>query len=462
MDNITVIVPVGSQFHSDSHLLCEPVKWDDILKFFLVNYMTHAFTVVTPPAATMFEKIVIVLMALFLPATGAMRAFMATVTRPNKEKNPLKRARLCGALCMVVRDPHFGTDQISKPKDVEAQAVSVDSSSGHAGGRALEKRQLQAAVEEVTSSTDTISLVKDTTHEAVTLSTEPSTRSRVDGPLWEGDLIYAEHKSPIHGLCRLPAGYSLAIVPSNAPVKFRHMTAPTTDHPSDGNWQIASSYSFAKAAISIVQLLSAASAFYRTRGNQLELYGLAAFGLTVAPYIYMSLLNCFANLCTPSYDCLFLISTPALDEARAEGAVVDGVVGSLDVDPKAGPMAVEYKMDIESRRLDSWFMKVGGFVCSNVPWAFVLGCWGVDAEASLLGSKNSPMTFGWIMAWYAAGLIIAPYVFPYMLKPGKGCKRRRAPGKLGLGFLALLAVPAAGGMVQVVLMLVDSGGCFRL
>src|SRR5512140_2053324 len=72
MENITITVPVGTQNHSDPHLLCVPAGVDDVLKFFIVNYIAHAFTVIMPPGATTFERAVIVLMALFLPATGAL------------------------------------------------------------------------------------------------------------------------------------------------------------------------------------------------------------------------------------------------------------------------------------------------------------------------------------------------------------------------------------------------------
>src|SRR6185436_6782130 len=94
-----------------------------------------------------------------------------------------------------------------------------------------------------------------------------------------------------------------------------------------------------KVIISVLQLLFAISTLYRTRGNQLDVYGYAAFGLTVTPYAWMTLINLLGNLLCPQYDTMFIVESSGYDELqdrlrqgteeeRANFAIV-GTVGRL-------------------------------------------------------------------------------------------------------------------------------------
>lgn len=51
----------------------------------------------------------------------------------------------------------------------------------------------------------------------------------------------------------------------------------------------------------MVQIVFGMSTLYRTKGNQIERYGYAAYGLTVTPYALMSILNLAGNLMRPDY-----------------------------------------------------------------------------------------------------------------------------------------------------------------
>ncbi len=73
---------------------------------------------------------------------------------------------------------------------------------------------------------------------------------------------------------------------------------------------VASSSNLLQLVISIVQAIWAIVTIYRARGDQIAQYGYAAFGLTVAPYAFMSVMNLLANMSTPSYPAMFLIRTP--------------------------------------------------------------------------------------------------------------------------------------------------------
>jgi hypothetical protein len=79
-------------------------------------------------------------------------------------------------------------------------------------------------------------------------------------------------------------------------------------------------------------VLYASYTLYKTRGDQLNQYGYAAFGFTVIPYIIMSFVNLVGNLLTPDYSTLYLVSSLELEEAKSrKDARIDGVVGKVRV-----------------------------------------------------------------------------------------------------------------------------------
>ena len=94
--------------------------------------------------------------------------------------------------------------------------------------------------------------------------------------------------------------------------------------------QLSSANNLAKGLVAIFQSLYAVVTLYRARGNQIEQYGFAAFGLTVSPYLIMSIVNLFSTLLTPDYPTTYLVKFEAMVEAsKREGAKFEGVVGSI-------------------------------------------------------------------------------------------------------------------------------------
>ncbi|KAH0537363.1 hypothetical protein FGG08_005842 [Glutinoglossum americanum] len=72
---------------------------------------------------------------------------------------------------------------------------------------------------------------------------------------------------------------------------------------------------------------------YRSKGNQIHIYGYAAFGLTVTQYALMSLVNLLGNLMCPQYPVMYLVESEVMQEARMRpGAVFEGVAGRLKED----------------------------------------------------------------------------------------------------------------------------------
>ena len=127
----------------------------------------------------------------------------------------------------------------------------------------------------------------------------------------------------MHGTYRIPEGYSLAIVPLDAVVL--DLDGGT------GSSTISCSYSFAKVLVALAQTIYATSTLYRSRGDQIARYGYAAFGLTVAPYAVMSIVNLLGNLCSPDYPALYLVESSIMDEARQRPlGYFSGTVGRLE------------------------------------------------------------------------------------------------------------------------------------
>jgi len=138
-------------------------------------------------------------------------------------------------------------------------------------------------------------------------------------------LLPAEaHRSyrKIHGMCKLPQGYSLTTLPSNAKI-----ISDVSDRP--GDIELCSSYNVPKAIVAIVQTIYASITLYTARGDQIQRYGYAAYGLTVLPYLIMSIMNLFAALLLPNYSTLYVVRSLELDEAIIDGGQVDGAVGRI-------------------------------------------------------------------------------------------------------------------------------------
>lgn len=80
-------------------------------------------------------------------------------------------------------------------------------------------------------------------------------------------------------------------------------------------------------ASSIAQLIFSAITLARARGSQTARYGYAAFGLSVFPYTFMSLVNFICVGMVGNYSYKHILRTSILDEAQRCGGDFDGTVG---------------------------------------------------------------------------------------------------------------------------------------
>ena len=137
-----------------------------------------------------------------------------------------------------------------------------------------------------------------------------------------------------------PPGYRFAPVPREAVVD--------PIHAEEHKCTIAFENNFLKSLIAVGQTLYGVSTLYRAKGDQISRYGYAAFGLTVTPYVFMSLVNLCAGLMCPHYAQAYLVDSSILSEARQRGAKFYGIVGKLreaestiGASPDSGLLAVD-------------------------------------------------------------------------------------------------------------------------
>jgi hypothetical protein len=107
---------------------------------------------------------------------------------------------------------------------------------------------------------------------------------------------------------------------------------------------VCSNYNWMQSLIAIFQAGSAGLTLYKSRGDQIQRYGYAAFGLTVVPYLVMSILNLISQIATADYPTLYMVESPEMEEARRHGGAFDGVVGSLVPEDDAKDRDPVYKV----------------------------------------------------------------------------------------------------------------------
>ena len=148
----------------------------------------------------------------------------------------------------------------------------------------------------------------------------------------------------VHGLCTLPPGYELIYVPQDVKVHSRGRPDPRPDpihslrqgdfhnvfKAITSSTRLASTQNAPRILFSLSQTISGGWSLYRAQGLQIDRFGWAAYGLTVLPYMIVSVINFMGSLLTKEYDMVYLVHSCIMDEMISRGGTVDGVVGSVD------------------------------------------------------------------------------------------------------------------------------------
>ena len=103
------------------------------------------------------------------------------------------------------------------------------------------------------------------------------------------------------------------------------------------------------AVVSIAQVIFSSITIYRARGDQIEKYGYAAYGLSVYPYALMSVANLIKLGVCGRYPYAYVLRTATLVEAEGKGGVFEGAVGNFGVNHGEGDKQVDDSQDSDSR-----------------------------------------------------------------------------------------------------------------
>ncbi|KDQ52785.1 hypothetical protein JAAARDRAFT_198115 [Jaapia argillacea MUCL 33604] len=269
-------------------VVCLPTTWVDILIFFGTNYFAHAATIPSIPGVPWYDNVTWTFIILLLPFSGLGKSFNLIIRHLRSEDSDLQKAVGRGAVAVVTRSRQW--EPSVNPEEVY---VKLPGNFYESKGGSFARIEIQPG-------------------------------------LWQGHFITTainHNRMKIHGRFKLPErmGYEIAIptptaLPEYFPVRSTDNRAIT----------LTRSNSHVKMLLSIAQLVYSTITIYRTRGNQLDRYGYAAFGLSVFPYTFMSLVNFICIGLVGEYTHLNLLRTAIMREAEGRGGSFDGAIGSIE------------------------------------------------------------------------------------------------------------------------------------
>ncbi|RFU26857.1 hypothetical protein B7463_g9482, partial [Scytalidium lignicola] len=326
---------------TNPNLHCAPTHWYNILVFFITNYAIHAATVKALPGECGYTSAAYKAACLLVPYAGVRRGLNIFLRASALADTSLHQATLANALCMVVRSKDWrpmngetvpGCSYTYKaPEQEEGTPTKKEDKDNEL--RSETSRDMEKCCVQVS----TISTLGNGVVEA-DCKVEAPYDYRGAKTKWAkfGEfLLYSYRFRPmplqnqvinpkdveVHGLCKLPPGYTLCIVPPHMDVR------PRGDiHEKIG---LSSNFSALQVLWSIAQTIIGCYTLWSARGSQLNQYGYAAFGLTVIPYIIASIVNLLGGLVTRDYNFVYLVHSEIMDEAIARGALIDGAVGTI-------------------------------------------------------------------------------------------------------------------------------------
>ncbi|KAJ0108478.1 uncharacterized protein J7T55_002082 [Diaporthe amygdali] len=472
----TFDAPAGSTNHGDPNLLCVPPSWTDLAVFFGTNYLAHAATLIARPGQSLAETIVDTANALFIPGSGMIRAIrlLFFYTDLHRSSPPLQKAAKAGALCMVVRRTHVS----------RAMGENDDAEDGN-GGDWFSRH---------------FSLATDPVY-------VPLSRSILGTCIIRDRERYClVEVSPLVPLREFmpedaPASPTLSSASSSSAGKTESVPSVPSSvrRPKSHRIEVPGQLDIAKILVSILQLIWGISTLYNARGNQIDLYGYAAFGLTVTPYAVMSFLNLLVSLILPVHNNMYLVWTEDMRDAMENRrphhrppAEFAGMIATVDLEKTArimrnelggsripydggGPLARPVRLVAYS----SFYLLV-----AVVPLAIVGGLTGFRTGSDVHVER------AWVLAWLIIGsasailirqvsasvathrrvMSLQDYILGRPDRRGKPQPPRRSisSGERGVSawfaifVLFPLWIPAIGGMVVVGKMLQDFGVCTRL
>ena len=331
----TLEVTYGTTNQSEPNALCGPATQIDIATFFLFNYVAHGATIVSYPGESALDKLFCVVVAIFLPGMGVIRALNLIMRHPVvTSNNDLDIAARSGALCMLVRSSSW------RPQRGDNVTNALTRNTANLG------HNIPTVSVKIYPYSRPIKFIKHFSHRSASLS--------VYTPPWLVDATrFWQYQDTadvdigsrlVFGLNKPPDQYAFVFVPRNTTV-LELTNLPPTPFPNIhpllrpvyhifaspiSTPKLASSFNLARGVAALIQLLYASFTLYRASGGQIRQYGFVAPGLTVLPYIIMSVLNLTANFLAPHYPTLYLVRSEVMAEAEQRmGSSFNYVVGRI-------------------------------------------------------------------------------------------------------------------------------------
>jgi hypothetical protein len=424
----------GYTHHGNCNLLCAPASWTDVLSFFVGNYVAHAATVIALPGQSLAETIKNILIALVFPSAGVLRAIQTISTMAFRQHTELRKAAKAGALCTIVKVSEFK----KRPRKLTLANIIP--------GFGLLEKQVNAmfGIKEPAQT--------DVAEDGAT-DLQPQAEARP---------IVAEK---VHGLHRLPKGYKLVVLypyaqfESDLEVQEGNFITKMFKRPPRPQIKLASTYNLLKIVISLGQLLYGISTLYQVQGDQVERYGYAAFGLTITPYAWMSLLNLVGNCVAPQYSTKFLVSSKTLDELKDEIKRQDlkddfrfeGVVGRIS------PETEEAVKEGRTHPLMTPTFDRAGLYYILALFASMVPIIIIGAISRFNAGSSAVYQRAWTLAWLVCGIITGPALYLFEL-----ASNATTSWVIIIWSAALYSVPAIGGFVVVSEMIGNYGICSRI
>ncbi|KAB2104220.1 hypothetical protein AG0111_0g7805 [Alternaria gaisen] len=217
----------------------------------------------------------------------------------------------------------------------------------------------------------------------------------------------------IHGNLCLPEGYEFRPVPyyteferDEEEVRCKHKDEDKTSKWYDFLFgfskrnrttnDVACSYNGAKAIVSIVQTVFGIYTLDRTKGNQIEQFGYAAFGLTVTPYALMSIVNLLGNLMRPDYPSMYIVGSKSSDALQNDYDCTIATVGRI----KGGILESEPQKDKEVKLYARRILMIVFYAI------FTINLLVVGLMTKFTKGRSTLAQRVWIMIWLVFGMFV--------------------------------------------------------
>ncbi|TFY68105.1 hypothetical protein EVJ58_g1200 [Rhodofomes roseus] len=132
----------------------------------------------------------------------------------------------------------------------------------------------------------------------------------------------------LHGIASPPPGYTLA-----TPVRKGYAEFLIKKHINDTKrLKVHYRPGFIVTLLSLAQMVIGTVSLYVSQTTQIPRWGYAAYGLSVTPYVIMSIMNLLCGVFVDSYTCAQLLRTPILEESVRRGHTnteYDGTIGTV-------------------------------------------------------------------------------------------------------------------------------------